>query len=61
LKHNKPVPHEEVLAEFGLTLDEFERNGPHAVAARPKRRGSLVCGPKNRLDRARRLLSHSLP
>src|SRR5712692_10582795 len=27
LKHNKPVPHEEVLAEFGLTMDDFERMG----------------------------------
>jgi hypothetical protein len=24
LKHNKPIPHEQVLAEFGLTLDDFE-------------------------------------
>jgi hypothetical protein len=27
LKHNKPVPLEEVLAEFGLTLEDFERMG----------------------------------
>jgi hypothetical protein len=27
LKHNKPIPHQEVLAEFGLTLDDFERMG----------------------------------
>ena len=27
LKHNKPIPHEEVLAEFGLTMDDFERMG----------------------------------
>ena len=27
LKHNPPIPHEEVLAEFGLTLDDFERTG----------------------------------
>jgi len=27
LKRNKPIPHEEVLAEFGLTLDDFERMG----------------------------------
>jgi hypothetical protein len=27
LKHNKPIPHEEVLAELGLTLDDFERMG----------------------------------
>ncbi|MBI5283011.1 MAG: hypothetical protein HY858_15100 [Candidatus Solibacter usitatus] len=23
LKHNKPIPHEEVLAEFGLTMADF--------------------------------------
>ena len=27
LKHNKPIPHEEVLAEFGLTTDDFQRLG----------------------------------
>jgi hypothetical protein len=27
LKHNKPIPHEEVLAEFGLTLEDFDRMG----------------------------------
>lgn len=27
LKHNKPIPHEEVLAEFGLTKDDFDRMG----------------------------------
>ena len=27
LKTNKPIPHEEVLAEFGLTADDFERMG----------------------------------
>lgn len=27
LQHNKPIPNEEVLAEFGLTLDDFERMG----------------------------------
>ena len=24
LKHNQPIPHEEVLAEFGLTMAEWE-------------------------------------
>jgi hypothetical protein len=24
LKHNQPIPHEEVLADFGLTMEEFE-------------------------------------
>jgi hypothetical protein len=27
LRHNKAVPHEEVLAEFGLTMEDFERMG----------------------------------
>ena len=27
LKHNEPIPHDEVLAEFGLTMDDFERMG----------------------------------
>jgi hypothetical protein len=27
LKHNAPIPNEEVLAEFGLALDDFERMG----------------------------------
>lgn len=27
LKHNKPIPHEQVLAELGLTLDDFETMG----------------------------------
>jgi hypothetical protein len=25
LKHNKPIPHEEVLAEFGLTMEDWDR------------------------------------
>src|ERR1700733_7447761 len=27
LKHNQPIPHEEVLAELGLALEDFERMG----------------------------------
>ncbi|HEV3333852.1 MAG TPA: hypothetical protein VG096_22860 [Bryobacteraceae bacterium] len=27
LQHNQPIPHEEVLAEFGLTAEDFERMG----------------------------------
>ncbi len=27
LKHKQPIPHEEVLAEFGLTMEDFERMG----------------------------------
>jgi hypothetical protein len=25
LKHNEPIPHEEVLAEFGLTMADWEK------------------------------------
>jgi len=25
LKHNEPIPHEQVLAELGLTMDDWER------------------------------------
>ncbi len=27
LKHNEPIPNKEVLAEFGLTPEDFERMG----------------------------------
>ena len=27
LKHNEPIPHEEVLAEFGLTMADWEKMG----------------------------------
>ncbi|MFZ1084431.1 MAG: hypothetical protein WAN35_05665 [Terracidiphilus sp.] len=27
LKHNKGIPNEEILADFGLTADDFERMG----------------------------------
>jgi len=27
LKHNEPIPHEEVLAEFGLTMADWEEMG----------------------------------
>jgi hypothetical protein len=36
LKHNKPIPHEEVLAEFGLTMADFERMGQTPLPADPK-------------------------
>jgi hypothetical protein len=26
-KHNEPIPHEEVLAEFGLTMADWEKMG----------------------------------
>jgi hypothetical protein len=25
LKHNKPIPHEEVLSEFGLSMEDFRK------------------------------------
>jgi len=27
LQHNQPIPHEEVLAEFGLTMDDWDKMG----------------------------------
>ena len=27
LKHNQPIPHEEVLADFGLTIADWEKMG----------------------------------
>jgi hypothetical protein len=35
LKHNKPIPHEEVLAEFGLTMEDFERMGRTPLPEEP--------------------------
>ena len=35
LKHNKPIPHEEVLAEFGLTMADFERMGQTPLPKAP--------------------------
>jgi hypothetical protein len=37
LKHNKPIPHEEVLAEFGLTMADFERMGRTPCPPEPNR------------------------
>ena len=43
LLHNAPIPHEEVLAELGLTLADFERMGqtplpypPNASTEKPR-------------------------
>jgi len=36
LKHNQPIPHREVLAEFGLTTADFERMGQTPLPADPK-------------------------
>jgi hypothetical protein len=35
LKRNKPIPHEEVLAEFGLSMDDFERMGRTPLPPEP--------------------------
>ena len=35
LKHNKPIPHEEVLAEFGLTLEDWDRMGDEPPTKEP--------------------------
>lgn len=35
LKHNKPIPHEEVLAEFGLTMADFDRMGQTTPSQEP--------------------------
>jgi hypothetical protein len=32
LKHNKPIPHEQVLAELGLTMADFESMGQAPLA-----------------------------
>jgi hypothetical protein len=31
LRHNQPIPHEEVLAEFGLTMADWEQMGQEPV------------------------------
>jgi hypothetical protein len=34
LKHNDPIPHEEILAEFGLTAEDFDRMARTPLEAR---------------------------
>jgi hypothetical protein len=38
LKHNRPIPHEEVLAEFGLTMDDWEKMGREPLPEETPRR-----------------------
>jgi hypothetical protein len=38
LKHNQPIPHEEVLAEFGLTMDDWEKMGQEPLPEEAPRR-----------------------
>jgi hypothetical protein len=37
LKHNKPIPHEEVLAELGLSPADFDRMGRTPLPPEPNR------------------------
>ena len=46
LQHNEPIPHEEVLAELGLTMEDWDRMGnepsaeePSSTAGKPRRNG----------------------
>src|SRR5258708_6205396 len=36
LKHNKPIPHEDVLADLGLSMADFERMGQTPISGEPK-------------------------
>lgn len=36
LKHNEPIPHEEVLAEFGLTMADWEKMGKEPLPEEPR-------------------------
>lgn len=47
LKHNKPMPHEDVLAEFGLTMVDWERMSRTAAAGREER---LLAAKDNGLE-----------
>lgn len=38
LKHNQPIPHEEVLADFGLTMADWERMGQEPLPEETPRR-----------------------
>jgi hypothetical protein len=38
LEHNQPIPHEEVLAEFGLTMAEWEKMGQEPLPEETRRR-----------------------
>ena len=35
LKHNNPIPHDAVLAEFGLTVEDFGRLGRTPLPPEP--------------------------
>jgi len=38
-KHNEPIPHERVLADFGLTMADFERMGQTPLRRGPNGSG----------------------
>ena len=38
LKHNQPIPHEEVLAEFGLTMADWDKMGQEQLSEETPRR-----------------------
>ncbi len=38
LKHNQPIQHEEVLAEFGLTMADWEKMGKNPLPEQTPRR-----------------------
>ena len=38
LKHNQPIAHEEVLAEFGLTMADWDKMGQEPVSEETPRR-----------------------
>lgn len=35
LRHNEPIPHEQVLAEFGLTMADWEKMAEEPVSKAP--------------------------
>ena len=39
LKHNQPIAHEDVLAEFGLTMADWEKMGREPAPEEPRRNG----------------------
>ena len=38
LQHNQPIPHEEILAEFGLTMADWEEMGREPLPEETSRR-----------------------
>ena len=40
LKHNQPIPHEEVLAEFGLTMNDWEKMAGEPLSEETPRRNA---------------------